>query len=539
MGASALSLMIATVSSARAESLSDAIAAAYANNPNLQAQRSAQQAVDETYVQARAAYGLRVDGSVGETNEKVRGHYYEGSMSATTDNEALSIQQSLYSGGRNLSAVNEAQANILVQRETLRQAETQVLQQVVAAYVGVRRDIVSLQVYRDTVQALARQLRQTQAEFAVRQVTQTDVDESRGRLAVAQTNAAAAGAQLEISRSLYLQLVGQNPADLDPEPTLEVFPDLDSAFDAAEANNPTLSVARYQEQAARVRVDQARAAYLPSVTAQVQLARSAIEPYSSTLGNQTAIVAGVTLNQPLYTSGLYASQVREALAEDNQARAQVEAARRSAIQAVSQGWSQLVAARLSIVSDEAAVAATEAAFYGVRREQPFDLRTPIDVLNAEQELNNAQIRLVQDRYNEYVARVSVLAAAGVLDVKILSPHAPLIRPETSFNRIKNKGLPPWVAPLQALDSIGAPQAPAPHPAVREPGERESIKPLLPPPPVEASKARQLKTATSIMEAEASESGQHADDAPIVTSGHCFHVEGAEVTPCVPGDQSPK
>jgi TolC family type I secretion outer membrane protein len=544
MSASALSLMIATVSSARAESLSDAIAAAYANSPILQGQRAAQQAMDENYVQARSAYGLQVQASVGETNEKVHGHYYRaqsptGSLSDSADNESLSISQSLYSGGRNLAAVNEAEANILAQRETLRQAETQVLQQVVAAYVGVRRDMASLQVYRDTVLALNRQLKQTEAEFAVRQVTQTDVDESRGRVALAETNAANAQAQLEVSRSQYLQLVGENPANLDPEPALEVFPDLDAAFDAAEANNPGLSNARYQEQAARVRVAKARANYLPSVSAQVQLSRSPIEPYSSTYGNQTAIVAAVTLNQPLYTSGLYSSQVRQALAEENQARAQVEATRRTAIQSVSQAWSQLVAARLSIVSDEAGVAATEAAFYGVRREQPFDLRTPIDVLNAEQELNNAQIRLVEDRYNEYVARVNVLAAAGLLDVQALSPHAPRIRPETSFNKIKGKGLPPWVGPLQALDSIGSMPVPAPRPAVRDSGDRENVKPLLPPPPSEAAKARPLKTATSIMEAEAAEGGQRAGDAPIVTAGHCFHVEGSKVIPCAPGEAPPK
>ena len=42
---------------ASAETLADAIALAYDTNPNLQAQRSTQRALDETYVQARTGSG--------------------------------------------------------------------------------------------------------------------------------------------------------------------------------------------------------------------------------------------------------------------------------------------------------------------------------------------------------------------------------------------------------------------------------------------------------------------------------------------------
>lgn len=539
LGASALSLALAAGSIASAETLADAAALAYANNPNLQAQRAAQRAIDETYVQARAAYGLQVQATAGETYEKVRGGAVfgpTGQQSANSGSASLSISQSLYSGGRNHAAVNAAEANILSQRETVRQTEIQVLQQVVSAYVAVRRDMASLQVYRDTVQALERQLKQVDAERAVGNVTKTDVDETRGRIAVAKANAANAQAQLEISRSQYLQVVGENPADLAPEPALEVFPTLDAAFDAAEDDNPGLNISRYQEQVARVRVAEARANYLPSVSAQLQLQRSAVEPYSPTLGSQTALVGEVSVTQPLYTSGLYASEVRQSLAEVNQARAGIEASRRTAVQAVAQAWSGLVAARTAIVADESGVAATEGAFYGVRREQPFDLRQPIDVLNAEQELNNAQIRLLQDRYNEYVARVNVLAAAGVLDVSLLSPEASHIKLETHFNKIKGKGLPPYVGVLQALDSIGAPAIAAPRPAVHDEEGRDNVKPALPSAPTDAAKIPPLRTATSIMEAEKTEGGQ-ADAAP---PNRCVQVGGRLIGDCLPAEvKSPK
>jgi outer membrane protein len=539
LGASTLSLLLAAVSAGHAETLADAVSLAYANNPDLQAQRAAQQAVDETYVQARAAYGPQAQVSGGSTYEKVRGSTAvfgsTGQESSTSGQATLSVSQSLYSGGRNRAAVSAAEANILGQRETVRQTEIQVLQQVVSSYVAVRRDIASVQVYRDTVQALERQLKQVEAEFAVRQVTRTDVDETIGRIAVARANAASAQAQLEISRSQYLQVVGENPSDLTPEPALEVFENLDAAFDAAEANNPALNVARYQEQAARIRVAQAKANYLPSVSAQVQLQRSAVEPYSTPLGEQTALIGEVTVTQPLYTSGLYTSQVRETLAQVNQARASIEAARRTAVQAVAQAWSGLVAARTSIVADENGVTATQAAFYGARREQPFDLRQPIDVLNAEQELNNAQVRLIQDRYNEYVARANLLAAAGVLDVASLSPQTPRIKPETSFNKIKDKNVPPFVGILQALDSIGIPGIEPPRPAVRDEADRDNVKPSLPPAPLDASRTPPLKTATSIMEAESNENGDVVAPTAPASTDLCARVGGRLIGNCLPQD----
>ena len=536
-----MSLLLGAGSIVRGATLADAVSLAYDTNPTVRSQRAAQAVTDEAYVQARAGYGPQAQITGGDTYEKVKGGESifgpSGQQSANTGTFGVTVSQSLYSGGRNLAAVDQAEANILQQRETVRQTEIQVLQQTVAAYVGVRRDMAVLEVYRDTVQALERQLKQVEAEYVVRQVTQTDVDETRGRLALARTNAAQAQAQLEVSRSQYLQVVGENPADLAPEPSIDVFPTIDAAFDAAEANNPALNIARYQEEGARVRVAQARANFLPNVAAQVGVQRSAVEPYSSALGEQTAVIGQVNVTQPLYSSGLYSSQVRAALAEVNQGRANIEQQRRAAVQSVSQAWSSLIAARASISADETAVTATEKAFYGVRREQPFDLRQPIDVLNAEQELNNAQVRLLQDRYNEYVARTNLLGAAGVLDVSLLSPHTAPVDLAKSFDKIKHKGDAPWTDVLQTLDSIGAPSVKPTRPGVRDGDDRSDDKPPMLAAPVDADRTAPLRTATSIMEAEAAENGQPnvSTSPPNAPTGKCVETGGRKIGDCLPAD----
>ena len=91
----------------------------------------------------------------------------------------------------------------------------------------------------------------------------------------------------------------------------------------------------------------------------------------------------------------------------------VEAERQVEAQ-VNAAWQNLVAARVIIISAEASVEANQLALEGVRRESMVGTRTTLDVLDAEQELLNAQVSLVEARRNEQTAAFSLLAAAGLL-----------------------------------------------------------------------------------------------------------------------------
>ncbi len=514
--ASALALAAAALP-ARAETLAEAISLAYAHNPSLQAQRAALRATDETYVQTRAGLGPTVSVGVTGQYQEARGGYYnntqQGQLAGVaahqenrTSSGTVSVTQTLYTGGRTKAALNAAEANILSQRQNVRNAEISIVQQVIAAYTAVRRDTQTLAAYRDNLSALQRQLEQTNAEFGVRQVTRTDVDITLGRVALAQNSVAQAQAQLEISRAQYLNAVGQTPGQLAPEPVLDALPpDLDAAFDATEAHNTQLLAAQFAEQSAQFRVTEAKRQYLPTIQAQLSGQTGPVTPYaqSGILASRSRVVTGViSLNQPLFTSGLYASEIRQAVAQREQAREQVEATRRTAVQNTSVSWSQLVAARTQLAADSSAVDSTTRAFYGVRREQPFGLRLPIDVLNAEQELNNAQIRLLQDRYNEYAARVSVLANTGLLEAALFVPDLDVIDPTTNFRRVRNIGQTPWEPLVRAADGIGVPGLHDPKPPRQDDRiDRPHDDRPLPPIPPPAAELKPFVSATEIIARE--------------------------------------
>ncbi len=481
-------LALAAPAAVRATTLAEAIAYAYETNPGLQSQRAALRALDESYVQARSQYGLQIGANVGSTNYDLKtgssltqqGVLPAQEVATVTDNEGVSLVQPLWTGGRVKQRVTQAEASIRAGREQLRRAELDLLNRVVTAYVSVRRDEELLRINEDTIAALGRQVSDTEARFKVRQLTATDVAQAKARLAQARSQLVAVQGQLAVSRAQYLAAVGQNPTDLKPPPAVDLLPPtIEKAFDAAEAANPQLLNAVYTEQGSRARVAEAKAGKLPTVTARLDFQRQPLVIYQGGPVVDTR-VGSITLSQPLFTSGQLTSVIRQATEENTRDRLAIDETRLQVTQQVSSAWEQLAASRKQLSTYQDEVAADEFAFYGVRQEEKFALRSTIEVLNAELELTNAQQNLVRVRAQEYAGRVQLLAVVGVLDPRQFAPTVITYDAAANLRRIRNLGATPLEIPVRLLDGILTPHVGAQPPAsiaVAHPGGA-----VLPPPP---------------------------------------------------------
>lgn len=476
--------LVISAAAAKAETLQDVIAYAYDNNPGVQAQRAAMRALDETYVQARAGFGPNISVSTGATDYTDR-RRQGGQAHADTASSALSVVQPVYTGGRVTSRVHATEAQIKAGRETLRRFELDLLQRVVTAYVGVRRDQQILKISQDTVAVLTKELSDTQARFKVHEVTRTDLAQAQARLSQSKTQLLNAQAQLGISRAGFLAVVGQNPSDLAPPPDILTLPSTPvEAFDAAEANNPQLKSARYTEESSRASVAEAKAARLPSVTARFDMQRTPFIPYQrAPIENIRS--TSITLSQPLFTSGLYASQIRQAVETNNRDRLTIDDTRLQVLQLVSSAWEQLVALRQELTTAQDEMQADQIAFAGVREEQKAALRTTLDVLNAELELSNAQQTVTRVRASEYVGRVQLLTAMGVLEPEMLSRAAKTYDSAENFWKIRNKGVTPLEIPVRAIERVASPRiGPRPPASIAE--AKPTGAPALPPLPQDAN-----------------------------------------------------
>jgi outer membrane protein len=481
---------------AGAETLADAIALAYQNNPTLQAQRATQRALDETYVQARTGWRptLSLSGSwgYGETATPSKALTALGVIDRNGDGipdggtrshssrvtTGLTFTQPLWTGGRTAAAVDAANADVLAGRENLRRVEASVLVAVIQAYADVRRDQQALAIRQENVKVLTRQLDESNARFDVGEVTRTDVAQSQARLSQAQALLQSAVAQLAISRATYANLVGQNPGDLAPEPSLAyLMPgDPDEAFKVAGDHNPQLLAQQYAVAASKARVAGAHAERMPSVGAQATLQFQ--NQYVEDVWNRDFFTrgssVGVSVSVPLFSGGLVSSRVRQAVERNNADRITLEGVRRNVLQSVTQYWSQLIASRANIDSSDEQVRAARIAAEGTRQEQQVGLRTTIDVLNAEQELRQAELNAVISRHDEYVAAANVLALMGRLEARNLTPNAPQYDAAKNFRKLRiTWGWTPWEEPIGVVDHVLTP-----YPS-HAPDDRPEEKPIGP------------------------------------------------------------
>jgi outer membrane protein len=457
---------------ARPESLTDAIQMAYASNPGFKSQQATLAATNEGYAQARSNFGPQVSVTGGVeyqtadvtlppslfSSQPTNQH-----LSATTETADLSLTQPLYTFGRNRARLAEASANILAGRQGVRQAESKLLLSVITAYADVLRDREIVRVVQASIDDLAGISDSITAQGSAGELSKTDVAQAESRLLAAKAQLVQSQTALSLSTASYLATVGQTPGELEPMPDLAGAPDsLDAAFDAAERDSPDLRAAQESERVAHEQIDEAKSAYGPNISLQVD---AGVQPYAAYIPNQLerSVTAAVVFKQPIFTSGLNTSVVRQAVDHDSGAELQVEATRRLVIQQVSQAWDQLAEAHNAFVVVSKQLDQEQVAYEGNLEEEKAGLRSTIDLLNAQLELTNTRVSAIQDRHDEYVARATLIAAVGALEADRLTPGPHQPDPIATYGGPKARFGPQWDDAIgRLLDQI-SPSTPDRHP----------------------------------------------------------------------------
>ena len=423
---------------AGAQSLSEALAEAYATNPTLRAARAELRAVNEGVPQALSNWrpNLTVTGSAGKQDIDSQASFSTIKETTTPVTGTARLIQPLYRGGRTIAATQRAEHEVRAQRSTLQSVEQSVLLRAVTAYMDVWRDQAVIEFNVKNEMVIARQLEATRDRFTVGEVTRTDVAQSETRLAVATAERIAAEGAHRSSRAVYAEVVGSAPGVLPPPLPLEGMPaSLEAVVNQAVSRNPDVLAANFAEKAARRRVQEVFGELLPSV--QINASMSHSEETSQRAGetDRAQILAEITV--PLYQQGTVSSRVREAKQITNQRRIEVEESRRRIEQEAISAWEGLATARAQIRSFESGVRSAEIALEGVRQENAVGARTILDILDAEQELLDAQVSLVRSQRDEIIAGYQVHAAIGRLTARDLNLPVEVYDPEVDYLKVRN------------------------------------------------------------------------------------------------------
>ncbi|MEM8552365.1 MAG: TolC family outer membrane protein [Pseudomonadota bacterium] len=434
-----LAMALAGAGTSRAQTLTDALAAAYSNNPELNVARSQLRDVDENIAIARSGNRPTLTGLLSQTFETSRSVSTRtvGRRGAPTQ-FSVQLVQPLFAGFTTRNSIRSAEASVRAQRELLKSTEQDILLLTAEAFFDIIANRQTVSLRRDDVSFLGQQIRAARDRFEVGEGTRTDISQAEARQASAESLLNLAIAELEASEATFTQFTGLRAATLRDNINEDKFipATLKAALSIGQNRHPSILSAEHTVDQTLFSVKVAEGAFLPSLSLTGDAA-VILDPATGTQQNDSASVR-LDLSVPIYQGGRVSAQVRQAKEQLGTARIQVDQVRDSVRQNIVASWARLKAGIRTIQTSRTGVFAAQLALNGVIEEQRVGQRTTLDVLDAQRELISAQITLVDAERDRDVAAFTVLSAIGNLGARTLGLRVALYDPTEHADAVRDK-----------------------------------------------------------------------------------------------------
>lgn len=428
---------------AHAETINGALERAYAESPDLNAQRASVRSTDEQVPRARSGYLPHVTATTqfGRADTTFNPGSVGGPSSdfnTTPRSVGVTVTQNIYDGERTDQQVLTSEKGVLAARAGLRSAEQQVLLNAATQYMNVVRDEAVVKLRAANIDVLKEQLRQTRDRFNVGEVTRTDVAQVEAQLASADADLSTAEANLESSKANYQQVIGVAPMQLAAaEPVAKRLPAaIADAFKIADTENPQLISARFNIDIAEAQVRLVEGEFKPLVQVQGSAIQQWDAKYPDDFGHDFRLLG--QLSVPLYDAGEISARARAAKETLGQRHLEADSVRDQVRSGVAAAWSQYQTAVARVKSAKAQIEAASIALNGVQEEAKVGQRTTLDVLISDQDLLSARVNLVTADRDRVVSSYQVLSAIGRLSADQLGLHVAAYKPNAHYEATRGR-----------------------------------------------------------------------------------------------------
>jgi outer membrane protein len=421
---SAIVLLASPAVQAQTLDLLQAYEAAAKNDSTFAAARASLTAARERSIQGdaltRPTVGVSAAANLNNDASKVEG-FPQASQSYRSAQAGLNATLPLW---RPANRAQQAQAKLGedIANVQFRNAQQDLILRTAQAYFDVLAAQDNLESITAQKKAATEQLAQAKREFEVGTKTIVDTHEAQARFDLIVAQEAVAQGDVIIRRSALAQVIGQTPASLaslmgkpnlqGPTPT-----GIDEWIGIAEKGNPGVAINEYNAQIARLEIERNKAERGPVIdlvgSAGASTATGGLQTGDLNNRGRTAAI-GVQLSMPLYAGGALDSKVREAIANEEKARFDLETARRSANQGARQAYLGVTYGLAQVKALEAAEISANSQLNSTRLGYQVGVRINLEVLNAQQQLANTKKDLAKARYDTLLASLRLKSAAGQL-----------------------------------------------------------------------------------------------------------------------------
>lgn len=425
LAAGILSGLIASTNAGATEppplTLKQAYELALTNDPQWSAQRNQYRANTEVVAKGRA--GLLPQANLTGTHAEVDVDYDSVLPDDDYDSDeyTASIQQPLvrvsnwydYQSAKSLSGQYDAE---------FQQAQEAFWLKVVTRYLAVLRAEADLSYRSAELEAISRQLDQSEQRFKVGLIAITDVHEARAARDAAQSARIAAESQLFVAQRQLETIIGQTITEVaaikEDMPTALPEPNnLEQWIEWANERNAGLNAARAAAESARANYKARRAEHLPTLDLVASHTRSDTGALLST-GQATPETSvnqlSLQLNVPLYSGGLTSANRRQSFYQLEAARDTETLQERQTNQAVTNFYQLVIASAAQVKASKQSALSSKVALDATRAGYKAGTRTVVDVLNAQRTLFQSQRDATNALFDYLVNHLNLLQVSGRL-----------------------------------------------------------------------------------------------------------------------------
>lgn len=416
---------------AQAISMEDAVQAAIVFHPQIQRDEALERAADQSIEEAYARYLPRVDLDVSTglevTSSPVTRAAGRGAVDEHRTNSSITLQQMVLDGGATPGLVAAARASRRGATGDLRETSELIAIDAVQLYLNILRDQDFIRLGEENLAEHRDLADQVAGLVQAGRGSDADNAQAQSRLALAEATLEELRGGLREVVSRFIETTGEEPTDV----AVPGFPDnyaepatLDEALANAIAGNPSIEAtgARVEQTQHEIRV--ARANYYPRLD--VEAFGGVNRNLNGVQGYDSDFNARVRSRWNIFNGFGDVANVRRAEMLHNAQKGTFDDEARRIREETRVVWDSLTTARDRVVPLREHVAAQRRVREAYRGQFDVGRRTLLDLLDAQNELFQAELQLIDAEFNVDVAEYELIFVQGqlldILGVVVLSDN---------------------------------------------------------------------------------------------------------------------
>lgn len=405
-------------SGAFAGDLESTMRAALANSTSLAAARQTWISVREDIATNSSTKDWSATGTISGTQARTDSALLnDGFKDKQTGVGTISFTKNLYDGGQQSENIKLDEQLLVAQSASYAASEQSVLLEAIEAHLAVVKAAREVALNQDNLRRMESHVEAAKVRVEAGAATPTRLAEANARLARAKSSLISAQTAFLNASDEFHSLTGTEAADLAVPPILENLPTtLIEAEEIARNEHPSIQKALANEAAALQSFETLRAAVRPSLA----LTLSASDTYSEGLtSDSTVLSAQVKLSTPLMVTPATRAKSRNLSAKLASSKYTRDDTFREVGLSVRQTFRSLETAQAQVTAVQAEVEASRLVARGITNEFEFGQKTSLDVQDAEQDVNDAEIRLVAAQHDQLISVYRLQAALGRLTARAM------------------------------------------------------------------------------------------------------------------------